>query len=127
MVNEQLVKEEENLKLLKEQDFLEGDIYGNGTKVDYAWKSYAEEKLLQNPKAGGNVDLINTGAFIDSFYLLKPKQNKYLFGAKDKKRNKLVGQYGNEIMGLNQDVFDKFQIEIIKPRFVREIKKQLGQ
>jgi len=123
MVYDELIKEEDTLIMLKEQDFLEGDIYGTGTKYTYAWESYAEEKFKKNTRAGfGNVDLINTGAFIYSFKLNKPKQNKYLFGATDPKRGKLVDMYGIDIMGLNQQVFEKFQLEIIKPRFIRKLK-----
>jgi len=128
MVYDELIKEEDTLIMLKEQDFLEGDIYGTGTKDTYAWKSYAEEKFKKNTRAGfGNVDLINTGAFIDSFKLNKPKANRYQFGATDPKRNTLVGMYGIDIMGLNQQVFEKFQIEIIKPRFVKKLKEIINK
>ena len=32
--------------------------------------------------------------------------------------------YGEDIFGLNQQVFAKYQKEIIRPRFVRAIKQQ---
>lgn len=122
MVYDEIIKEEDNLLFIKEEEYLEGDIYSNGTKTTYAWKSYAEYKYGKNPRAGfGNVDLINTRAFIDSFKLNKPKLNKYTFGATDKKRNDIVNMFGNDIMGLNQDSFEKFQVEIIKPRFIRKL------
>jgi len=127
MVNEELIKEEDTLRMLKEQDFLEGDIYGNGAKDTYASSLYSGFKKKQNPIAGGNVDLILTGAFIDSFKLNKPKENRYLFGATDPKKSILVGKYGIDIMGLNQEVFNKFQKEIIAPRFVQKIKDQLNR
>lgn len=123
MVYDEMIKEEHTLIMLKEQDFLEGDIYGTGVKDTYASKTYAEEKFRQNSRAGkGNVDLIHTGAFIDSFKLNKPKQNQYTFGATDSKTPKIKAMFGNDIMGLNQEVFNKFQLEIIKPRFVRKLK-----
>jgi len=128
MVYDELIKEEHTLVMLKEQDFLEGDIYGSGAKDTYASKIYAQEKFKKNQRAGfGNVDLINTGAFIDSFKLNKPKGNKYLFGATDPKRNILVKDYGIDIMGLNQDVFDKFQKEIIAPRFIKKLKEVINK
>ena len=34
--------------------------------------------------------------------------------------------YGENIFGLNQNVFAKFQKDIIAPRFVREIKNRLN-
>lgn len=126
MVNEELIKEEHTLVMLKEQDFLEGDIYGTGAKDTYSSSVYSIFKKKLNPRAGGHVDLIKTGAFIDSFKLNKPKGNSYLFGATDSKRNKLVSRYGIDIMGLNQNVFDKFQKEIIAPRFIMKIKERLN-
>ena len=122
LVNEELIKEESSLKLLKEQDFLEGDIFGDGTTLRYRSISYERYKEAKNPLANGKVDLINTGAFVDAMYLLKPKQNRYLFGNRDSKRNILKEIYGENIFGLNQKVFDKFQTDIIKPRFIRAIK-----
>jgi hypothetical protein len=126
IVNEEIVKEETTLKQLKEQDFLEGDIYGNGTLVAYRSKNYEIFKSRKNPLAGGAVDLINTGAFVDAMKLNKPKGNKYLFGNTNSKRKILVDKYGIDIFGLNQNVFDKFQIEIIKPRFVKKLKDILN-
>jgi hypothetical protein len=122
LVNEELIKEEQTLKTLKRQDFEEGDIYGNGRKYTYQSQEYSVFKQSINPLAGGKVDLILTGSFVESMYLLKPKQGKYLFGNTDKKRNILKEMYGDNIFGLNQNVFNKYQKEIITPRFIRKIK-----
>jgi hypothetical protein len=124
LVNEELVKDEQTIKLLKEQDFLQGDIFGDGTKLRYRSLDYERFKQSKNPIAGGKVDLINTGAFVDAMYLLKPKQNRYQFGNKDSKRNILKEIYGDNIFGLNQKVFDKYQKEIIAPRFLIAIKRK---
>src|SRR5574343_43878 len=123
LVYEELIKDEETLKLLKEQDFLEGDIHGNNTLFSYRNKPYELWKYQKNPLAGGAVDLINTGAFVDAMKLNKPSQGKYRFGNTDKKRNILKEIYGQDIFGLNQEVFDKYLNEIIKPRFYRRIKE----
>lgn len=117
-------KEEQAIKGLKEQDFLEGDIYGNGTEASYRSKNYEIYKSRLNPLAGGAVDLIVTGQFVDAMYLLKQKQGKYMFGNTDRKRNILKEMYGENIFGLNQNVFSKFQKDIIAPRFIRAIKEQ---
>jgi len=128
MVYDEIIKEEDNLKFIKEEEYLEGDIYSNGTKTTYAWEDYASKKYAKNPRAGkGNIDLINTGSFIDSFRLNKPKQNKYLWGATDSKRNDIVEMFGQDIMGLNQESFEKFQIEIVKPRFVRKLQEIINK
>jgi hypothetical protein len=123
MVNEELVKDEATIKQLKEQDFLEGDIYGDGkTLVGYRSRNYELFKSSRNPKAGGAVDLILTGDFVDAMYLLKPNQGRYKFGNTDTKRNILKEMYGENIFGLNQNVFEKYQKEFIAPRFIRRIK-----
>ena len=119
-------KEEQAIKGLKEQDFLEGDIYGDGTERSYRSRNYEIFKSRLNPIAGGAVDLIVTGQFVNAMYLLKPKQGKYMFGNTDRKRNILKEMYGENIFGLNQNVFAKFQKDIISPRFVRELKKRLN-
>ncbi len=123
MVNEELIKDETAIKQLKEQDFLEGDIYGNDTYDSYRSRDYEIFKSRKNPLAGGNVDLILTGAFVDAMYLLKPKQGRYKFGNTDTKRNILKEMYGENIFGLNQNVFEKYQKEFIAPRFIRRIKR----
>jgi len=122
IADEEIRKEEETIKGLKEQDFLEGDIYGNETLDSYRSKKYELFKAGKNPLAGGAVDLILTGDFVNAMKLNKPKQGKYLFGNTDEKRSKLVSNYGEGIFGLNQKVFSKFQKDIIAPRFIRNIK-----
>ena len=122
MVAEELLKDENTIKQLKEQDFLDGDIYGDETNLAYKSKNYELFKAGKNPLAGGAVDLILTGDFVDAMYLLKPKQGRYKFGNTDKKRNILKEMYGDNIFGLNQNVFNKYQKEIIAPRFLRRIK-----
>jgi hypothetical protein len=122
LVNEEIIKEESTLKMLKEQDFLEGDIYGDNSLVSYRSKNYELFKSKHNPKAGGAVDLILTGAFVDAMYLLKSNKGVYKFGNKDKKRKLLQEKYG-DVFGLNQEVFNKFQKEIIAPRFLNKIKQ----
>ena len=124
IVAELILKDEVSVKQLKESDYKEGDIYGNGAKDTYRSLSYASYKRTLNPLAGGNVDLIVTGQFVDAMYLLKPRGGKYLFGNRDKKRNILKQMYGEDIFGLNQEVFAKYQKEIIRPRFVRAIKQE---
>jgi len=123
MVNELLVKDETTLKTLKEQDFLQGDIFGDGKSyASYRSKGYENYKRAKNPIAGGKVDLINTGAFVDAMRLGKGRNGRYMFGNTDKKRNILKEMYGPNIFGLNQNVFNKYQKEIIAPRFIRAIK-----
>jgi len=123
IVNELLIKDEATIKQLKEQDFLQGDIFGDGkTFATYRSKGYERSKRALNPIAGGKVDLIKTGSFVDAMRLNKPKGSRYLFGNTDSKRNILKDIYGENIFGLNQNVFNKYQKEIVAPRFISAIK-----
>jgi len=117
-----VLKDEETVKNLKEQDFKEGDIFGNGTFEDYRSRNYSIFKSRLNPSAGGNVDLIVTGAFVNAMFLVKPTGGRYRFGNTDKKRNILKEMYGDDIFGLNQRVFEKYQKEILAPRLRTSIK-----
>ena len=95
-------------------------------KTTYESLTYASEKHKKNPRAGFmNVDLINEGSFIESFRLNKPNQNKYKWGATDKKRNTLVGMYGEGIMGLKQESFEK--ITGLKIYLLEKLKSEVGE
>ena len=123
IVAEELIKDESTLKMLKEQDFLEGDIFGDGRSyATYRSVGYSKMKQAKNPLAGGKVDLILTGKFVDSMFLKKAKSGSYTFGNTDTKRNILKEIYGDNIFGLNQKVFDKYLNDITAPRLYRKIK-----
>lgn len=119
---EVIIKDEKTIKVLKEQDFLEGDIYGDGTPVPYQSFAYSDFKARMNPQAQGMVDLILSGAFVEAMFVRRIRNNVYLFGNNDWKRNLLESKYSKKIFGLNQTVFDKFQREILAPRYIRLIK-----
>lgn len=121
MVYDDIKANEHILRDLKETEYEQGNIRSNGTLSTYASKTYAKRKKLDNPRANGFVDLIDTHAFIDSFKLNKPKANRYTFGATDSKRNKLVKTYG-DIMGLEQETFNEFQLTIIATLFRKKLK-----
>lgn len=123
LVEQEVQKRESQVKILKEQDFLEGDIYGDGTRANYRSRNYELFKAQKNPVAGGAVDLILTGKFVESMYLLKQKRGRYLFGNRDQKRQGLIEKYGVGIFSLNQVAFSKFQKDFVQKPFIRNIKK----
>ena len=88
MVYEDIKANEDILRDLKEEEYEQGDIYSDQSTAMYKTEWYAKIKHEQNPRAGkGIVDLINTGAFVNSLRIPKPKGNKYLFEATDWKKN----------------------------------------
>lgn len=136
LVNIEIINNEEKLVDVKKQQYLVGDIFSNGRKAKYSKKSrvveggtelYRDFKNKLNPKAGlGNVDLILSGSFINSFFL-KEKGEGYIFEASDSKADDLLGRYGEDIFNLNNKAFNDFLIKYVKKPFTSEIKKQLGQ
>jgi hypothetical protein len=127
LVGEEMVKQEGRLLELKREEFTLG-VRPTGSPIGYYRnKAYENRKRRLNPLARGRVDLMLTGAFIDSFYLLRPSTQKKtgsLFGARDKKRNSLVEKYGKDIMSLNEDVLVKLSRDIVIPRLRRTIKQR---
>ncbi len=136
LVNIEIINNEEKLVDVKKQQYLVGDIFSNGRKAKYSKKSrvveggtelYRDFKNKLNPKAGlGNVDLILSGSFINSFFL-KEKGEGYIFEASDSKADDLLKRYGEDIFNLNNKAFNDFLIKYVKKPFTIEIKKQLGQ
>ena len=127
MVYEHIKANEDMLRDLKYDEYEQGDIFSNHTTLRYKWDWYGNYKYEINPRAMGNVDLIYTGSFIDSFKINKPNKNAYLFGATDSKRDELVDRYGIDIMGLNQDTFNSFQKDIIAPLFIQDLQKIINK
>jgi hypothetical protein len=127
IVEVEIRKNEKDLIQYKKGDFLIGDIYGDGSRAAYKDDEYKIYKYFKNPLAGGDVDLINTGAFINSFFLQKPIKNKYIFGAKDYKVNILKKKYSTDIFGLNEAKFNRFLEGYVLDDFRKVLKKQLGQ
>lgn len=79
-----------------------------------------------NPLAGfGNVDLIYSGSFVSKLFLKSYSNNPrgYIFDSTDSKTDNLVGKYGLDILGLNQEWFNKRQSEIYRYTLVYQIIK----
>jgi hypothetical protein len=110
---------------LKEAEFKKGDRPSGKPLGKYRSKTYAALKQRMNPLAHGDVDLILTGSFINSAFITKPTEGTYLFGFRDSKTNSLIERYGTDIKGLNQETFNGFQNNVIKPVLVEKIKARL--
>ena len=133
MVRELVIKEETNLLGIKEDEFTRGE-RPDGSRIGYyASTLYKARKERLNPFAGGKVDLILTGAFVRSAYLTTPRSGLFGFGFSDSKAPDLLGKYNKgdkgqkSIQNINQGSWERFQKEVIAPRFLRQIKQQLGQ
>ena len=140
LVNIEIINDEEKLVAIKRTEYEQGNIYSNGSAAysksssyeaneKAGYDTYAPFKYDKNPLAGGAVDLILSGSFINSF-LLEEKGEGYIFDATDSKKIKLMNQYnkrGRDIFNLSQKAFDYFLIKYVKDDFTKVLKKQLGQ
>ena len=127
IVQKEIVPFEDDLVDLKEAEFKRGDRPDGSPIGRYRSPAYSLFKQRQNPLAGGDVDLILTGAFINSAFFKSTEPGKYLFGFRDYKTPDLFAKYGSDIAGLNQNTFNRFLLDKIKPKFILNIKQQLGQ
>lgn len=92
----------------------------------YRSDAYAQYKSSKNPLAGyGYVDLINTGAFVNSLFVRQSGRG-YLFDSGNEKASLLETAYGKDIFGLNQKTFNRIQYEEYYDDVVRMIKKKLN-
>jgi len=107
----------ESMKALAEtkEDFVEANVdqmrHGknkNGNIIgEYRSAWYGDFKTRMNPLAGGNVDLILTGAFTSGMYLELMSRGSYKIDSKEQKRNDLVKKYGSDIFGLGGEYKSK--------------------
>jgi hypothetical protein len=81
----------------------------NGGRIgEYRSAIYGDMKARMNPRAGGYVDLILTGAFTNAMYL-KMQNKGFAIDSNDRKKRKLVSKYGNDVFGLG----DKGRKELV--------------
>jgi len=112
-------------KRLKEEKVNEWElgIRPNGEKIGtYRSAEYAIFKDQINPRANGYVDLLLTRQTANSLFVHKGNQPRaFIFGMFD--RYNLVGKYGKDILGLNENTFRKRETDIYKNTLVYIIKK----
>ena len=133
MVKEEIIKEETNLLGIKEDEFTRGE-RPDGSRIGYYRSEiYRLNKIKTNPLAGGRVDLIKERKFVNSAYLMTNRPGIFGIGFSDSKTAMLLEKYNSgskgqkSIQNINQGSWERFQKEVIAPRFLRKIKNQLGQ
>lgn len=92
-----------NIDQLKHGKKADGTQIGRYSKSKQ-WKWYAEKKHAQNPLAGfGNKDLIHEEDFINGLDINKHGGDGIEAFSHDEKYNLLTAQYGENILGLQED------------------------
>lgn len=87
-------------------------VYG-GIIGRYSWDDYRMFKQAQNPLAGGNVDLMLTGA-LSLGLTVKKVGSEYQIFSTDSKYNKIGQKYGYEEFGLTKEQLDAFFNELFE-------------
>lgn len=90
----------------------------------YRDPEYAYFKQQVNPLASGNVDLLLTRETANSLFVT-PASKGFIFRMND--RHNLIGKYGNEILGLNQEWFNNRQRDIYRYVLMQDLKKILNK
>lgn len=126
MVEAIVMSDERRLKEEKLNEFEYG-LRPNGSIIgNYRDEEYKIMKYFRNPNAGGQVDLILTGRWSRSLKLKPYYKSAFLFDAPLEQEYNLVGRYGLDILGINQDWFEQRQRDIYRYVLIQDIKKILN-
>lgn len=82
---------------------------------EYASFAYQQEKIRQNPLAGGNVDLIRTGALVGDLDVFSISNDNFSIFSKDEKALNIADKYGIEVYGLTKEE-EKIVINLVLSR-----------
>ncbi len=90
---------------------IEGGIIGR-----YSWESYRLFKQQMNPLAGGNVDLMLTGALSEGLTVRKNGKDYQIFST-DSKYDKIGKKYGYKEFGVTEQELNAFFDELYEFAF----------
>jgi hypothetical protein len=123
MTKQIVISDNESLKDRKIDEFTKGERPDGKNIGIYKDAEYAFFKQSINPIANGYVDLMLSRSFVGKMYVRPFTKGSYLFDSTDVKTGNLVGKYGLDIMGLNQDWFEKRQKDVYTFVLVNRIRK----
>ena len=125
-MNEIILSDQDKLKERKVSEFTRGQ-RPNGDRIgEYRNPEYGIFKAQINPLANGYVDLLLTRSFTNKMFLTK-RSSGYLFNSSDNKTGNLIGKYGIDIMGINQEWFNERQKNIYKYILLFDISRILNK
>jgi hypothetical protein len=118
-----VLKDNQELKKEKIDEWRHGKRPNDTDIGHYRSKAYEDFKYRLNPLAYGTADLILTGQTANSLFLHKGSQARgFIFGMKD--RYNLLGEYGWDILGLNENTFFNRQQSVYVKALLQTIKTQ---
>lgn len=124
---QKIIQRDSDLIRAKVNEFERGENPDKSRIGYYSSPAYRLFKRQLNPLAGGSVDLILTGAFTGGLAVESLGNRRFIFDSSDDKTPFLVAKYGLDIMGINQQEWEKIQKDSIAPKLIKFIKQQLKQ
>ena len=121
-----VMEHEDELIKLNQDQLLQGEKADETQVGTYKWNSYANQKYIQNPRAGfGNVDLRKTGAFFNWFYVTLKGRNQFTLSSSDDKTSGLVSKYDANIFGITPPNSRIAGEQYVQPTLIQKIKDLL--
>lgn len=106
---EEIILNKQDEIVQKVRDQWKRGLRPDGTIIGvYRSFTYQREKLAQNPAAGGNVDLILTGALNRGLTLNRILEATFTIFSTDSKAVMIAEKYGLDVYGLNVDEKEAF-------------------
>lgn len=123
IVEEITLSDQKPLKNEKINEWEQG-LRPDGNRIGfYRDPEYAIFKEQINPRADGTVDLLLSRQTASTLFVSKGNKNgSFIFGMND--THNLIGRYGIDILGLNQEWFNKRQNDIYRLTLVFDIKRK---
>ena len=124
MVKVIVLSDKDRLKEQKVNEWQKGLRPDNTIIGEYRDPDYQEMKYFRNPDARGYVDLILTGDTARSLLIKPYYKSAFLFSMNDKYN--LVGKYGLDILGINEEYWQKRQKDIYKYVLIQDLQRILN-
>lgn len=125
LVLETLNELESEIVKLNQEQLKQGERYDGSKTGTYQEKTKKRKKAEGRILTGDHISLIDTGDFWKSFFF-EARNGKMLFGATDPKTEMLVSTWGEKILGLSPESYQKLA-DLIKPVLKNKILNFLAE
>lgn len=107
LLKEEILKNKEEILDIIKNRWEHGEVHEDSDSLFkpligiYESEKYRQEKLILNPKAGGNVDLILTGDLKGGLTIFPLRGGNFSIFSKDDKALMIADKYGIDVYGLS--------------------------
>ncbi len=103
LLKEEILKNKDEIVALVKDRWLRGKRPDGAIIGDYQSFAYQQQKLRQNPLAGGTVDLILTGALSGDLTIFPLAGGNFSIFSEDEKAINIAQKYGLDVYGLTKE------------------------